>query len=209
MLAKIQRARAFTNGEIDFNTVGEKSGQYVMSNNPSVAQALADGNMTQEEYNQLTNNDEVTTQAKVMTEKKNEYDKYKRQLESIDDEVEQEYEGKTVTETFKSAIKANRDKQIRKLFNSASDEYQNAMGLYTELKNSATAVLAINMEQYKAEQAKQAEIAKEQRSMQAQKDLLQYKSDFEKRQAQEALNDPAIQIQATMDEFAKLGIVAQ
>jgi hypothetical protein len=65
------------------------------------------------------------------------------------------------------------------------------------------------MEQYKAEQAKQAEIAKEQRSMQAQKDLIQYKSDFEKKQAQEALNDPATQIQATMDEFAKLGIVAQ
>lgn len=36
-----------------------------------------------------------------------------------------------------------------------------------------------------------------------------YQSDFEKQQAQEALNDPEKQIDATMDEFAKLGIVAQ
>jgi murein DD-endopeptidase MepM/ murein hydrolase activator NlpD len=209
MLAKIQRARAFTNGEIDHNAVWEKSGQYVMSNNPSVAQALADGNMTQEEYNQLTNNDEVNTQAKVMTEKKDEYDKYKRQLESIDDEVEAEYADKQVTDTFKSAIKANRDKWIRKLFNSASDEYQNAMGLYTELKNSSTAVLAINMKQYEAEQAKQNQIASEERAVQRSKDALQYEADFNKAQAQEALNDPATQIKSTLDEFAKLGIVAQ
>jgi len=39
--------------------------------------------------------------------------------------------------------------------------------------------------------------------------MLQYKTDFEKKQAQEALNDPQTQIKATMDEFAKMGIVAQ
>jgi hypothetical protein len=39
--------------------------------------------------------------------------------------------------------------------------------------------------------------------------MFQYKSDFEKKQAQEALNDPATQIEATMQEFAKMGITAQ
>lgn len=37
----------------------------------------------------------------------------------------------------------------------------------------------------------------------------QYKTAQAKAQAELALNDPATQIQATMDEFAKLGIVAQ
>jgi len=91
----------------------------------------------------------------------------------------------------------------------ASLEYQNSLGTYTNLKADSTALLAQNMELYKTEQANKAEIAKEQRQLQFKKDLLQYKSDFEKQQAQEALNDPAKQIGATMDEFAKLGIVAQ
>ena len=206
MLAKIQKAKVFTNGEVDLIKTGEKMGAYVMSNNPTVAQALADGSMSQEEYNALTNNAEVETQAKVVSEKKDEYDKYKRQLENISDEVDLEFDGKEVTDSFKSAIKANRDKAIRRLFNSASDEYQNASGLYTELKNSSTQLLALNMEQYKTEQAQQAQLASEQRQVQAQKDMFQYKSDFEKKQAQEALNDPATAIASVMDEYKKLGI---
>lgn len=163
MLAKIQRARAFTNGNVDINSVWEKSGQYVATNNPWVAQALADGNITQAEYDQLTNNAEVTTQAKVVSDKKAKYEEYKRQLENIDSSVDQEFEWKEVTDGFKSAIKANRDKSIRQLFNSASDEYQNSLGLYTELKNSSTKLLEMNMEQYKIQQAKQTQIEAEKR----------------------------------------------
>jgi hypothetical protein len=92
MLAKLQRARAFTNGEVDIVKTGEKMGAYVMSNNPTVAQALSDGSMSQEEYNSLTNNAEVETQAKVVSEKKADYDEYKRQLENISDEVDLEFE---------------------------------------------------------------------------------------------------------------------
>jgi hypothetical protein len=54
--------------------------------------------------------------------------------------------------------------------------------------------------------AEQDQIAAEQRQVQAQKDMLQYKTDFEKKQAELALADPQTQIQATMDEFAKMGI---
>lgn len=39
--------------------------------------------------------------------------------------------------------------------------------------------------------------------------LNEYKSDFEKQQAEQALNDPATQIKATMDEFEKMGITSQ
>ena len=126
MLAKIQRARAFTSGVVNLEEIGTKQAQYVMSNNPTVAQALEDGYMSQDEYNSLTSNAEVVTQAKIVSEKKAEYDKYASQLENISDEVDEEYADKAVSESFKSAVKSNRDKAIRRLFNTASDEYQNA-----------------------------------------------------------------------------------
>jgi hypothetical protein len=47
---------------------------------------------------------------------------------------------------------------------------------------------------YSKDRAEQQQIASEQRQMQAQKDLVQYKSDFEKQQAEQALQDPATQI---------------
>ena len=52
--------------------------------------------------------------------------------------------------------------------------------------------------------AEQQQIAGEQRQVQAQKDLMQYKSDFEKQQAQEELNTPSIAIKSIMDEMSKI-----
>lgn len=180
-----------------------------MTQNPTVAKALDDGFMSKEEYDSLTNNAEVTTQAKVVSEAKTKYDEYKRQLEQIDDDVDAEYADKETTDSFRSAIKANRDKAVRRLYNSASDDLQNALGTYTELKNSSTALLELNMKQYEQKQADARLIAQEQRQMQSQKDLIQYKSDFEKQQAEQALNDPATQIGQTMAEFEKMGITSQ
>lgn len=206
MLAKIQKARIFMNGEVDMVKIWEKQGQYVMTQNPTVAKALEDGYITAEEYNQMTSTPEVEAQAKVVSEAKTKYDEYKRQLEQISDDVDKEYEGKETTDSFRSAIKANRDKAVRRLYTSASDDLQNASGLYTELKNSSTQRLELNMKQYEQKQADARQIAQEQRQMQAQKDLIQYKSDFEKQQAQEALNDPYKAIPAMIEEYKKLGI---
>ena len=206
MLAKIQKARIFMNGEVDMVKIGEKQGQYVMTQNPTVAKALEDGYITTEEYNAMTSTPEVEAQAKVVSEAKTKYDEYKRQLEQIDDDVDKEYEGKETTDSFRSAIKANRDKAVRRLYNSASDDLQNASGLYTELKNSSTQRLELNMKQYEQQQADARQLASEERAVQRSKDALQYEADFNKKQAQEALNDPAIAIKSVMDEYKKLGI---
>jgi hypothetical protein len=177
-----------------------------MSSNPTVAQALSDGYMSQEEYDSLTNNAEVATQAKVVSENKSKYDEYRRQLESISDVVDQEYEGKQVTEEFKNAIKSNRDKDIRRLFNSASDEYQNSMGLYTELKNSSTNLLEINMKQYETKKAEEAQIAQEQRAMKNSLALSQMEFDQKITQQAQAMNDPTQAISSMVEEYKKLGI---
>lgn len=52
----------------------------------------------------------------------------------------------------------------------------------------------------------QAGLAKEDRAIQAQKDALQYEADFNKKQAELALSDPATAIKSVMDEYKKLGI---
>lgn len=52
----------------------------------------------------------------------------------------------------------------------------------------------------------QNQIASEQRAVQRSKDALQYEADFNKKQAEAALNDPATAIKSVMDEYKKLGI---
>lgn len=56
--------------------------------------------------------------------------------------------------------------------------------------------------------AKSADI-QSQNAIRSQMALNEYKAEFDKQQAEQALNDPQTQIKATMDEFAKLGIIAQ
>ena len=62
------------------------------------------------------------------------------------------------------------------------------------------------MKQYEQQQADARQIAQEERAVQRSKDALQYQSDFEKQQAEAALNDPATAIKSVMDEYKKLGI---
>ena len=204
MLAKIQKARIFMNGEVDMVKIGEKQGQYVMTQNPTVAKALEDGYMSAEEYDSLTNNPEVEAQAKVVSEARAEYDKYKRQLENISDDVDAEYVGQS--DSFRSAIKANRDKAIRRLFNSASDDLQNASGLYTELKNSSTQRLELNMKQYEQQQADERQIAQEQRQMENSLALSQMEFDQKIAQQTQAMNDPTMAISTMIEEYKALGI---
>lgn len=120
--------------------------------------------MSQEEYDSLTNNPSVEAQAKVVAEARTKYDEYKRQLENISDTVDEEY--KTDNEIFRNAVKSNLDKSIRRLFNSASDDLQNALGTYTELKNNSTALLELNMKQYEQQKAQEAQLAQEARQQQ-------------------------------------------
>lgn len=89
------------------------------------------------------------------------------------------------------------------------DSYINAKELAKGDFDLAMKMAEGSYEAYSKDIAEQQQIASEQRQVQAQKEMMTYQSDFEKQQAQEALNDPEKQIDATMDEFAKLGIVAQ
>ena len=57
---------------------------------------------------------------------------------------------------------------------------------------------------YREDRAEQNQIAIENRKVQAEKDMMTYKSKQEKLAAEAALNDPATAIKSVMDEYKKL-----
>jgi len=110
MALKIQKAQAFNKGEVDLVKTGETQLANIFSQNPTVANAVSDGYMSKEEYDQLTNNAEVSAQGKLVEEKKTKYETIKAQYDAVEDDVNTEYTGKEVTDSFKAKITADRRK---------------------------------------------------------------------------------------------------
>lgn len=121
-----------------------------------------------------------------------------KQMDNVDDDVDKELAGSGATGSRIALEKASRKDKLGK-------EYNSQLKNYTTYANKANNLITQNTTVYTTQQAqKQAQNA-------AMLPFLtdQYKTEQEKIKAQEALNDPATQIEATMNEFAKLGIVAQ
>ena len=166
MALKIQKAQAFNKWVVDLVKTGETQMANVLAQNPTVAQALEDGNLSKAEYDQLTNNAEVSAQGKLVEANKTKYETIKAQYDAVEDDVNTEYTGKEVTDSFKAKITADRRKGMYKDYQIASLEYQNSLGTYTNLKADSTALLAQNMELYKEKQTAEALVAKETRTTQ-------------------------------------------
>lgn len=219
MKAKIEKAQLYTSGKINAEVIWEKQGAYVLSNSPTVANALADGFMSQDEYNQLTNNAEVSAQAKIMWEKKTDYETKKAQYDAVEEDVDKEFAWKETTDSFKAKIAADRRKGMYKDLTIATIEYQNAMGTYTELKNSSTQLLETNMKLYETRRAEEAKIASEQRQNQMNRENMVFQADlwlqtkqaeFEQGLAQQAqlASDPVSAVKSTLKTFSDLWILA-
>lgn len=172
-----------------------------MASNPTVANALADGNLSKEEYDQLTNNEEVSAQLQKVETNKTKYETIKAQYDAVEDDVNKEFDGKEVTDSFKAKVAADRRKGMYKDYQIASLEYQNALGTYTNLKDDATALLGQNMKLYETAQAEKAQIAGEERQMKNSLALSQAQFDQKIVQQAQLMNDPATAIQSVMDEF--------
>ena len=69
-----------------------------------------------------------------------------------------------------------------------------ADGTLSELKAQASSLFETNLKLYQDQRAEQQKIASEERAVQRSKDALQYEADFNKNQAEQALQDPATQI---------------
>lgn len=63
----------------------------VLAQNPTVANALDDNFISQDEYNKLTNNAEVSAQGKLVETNKTKYETIKAKYDAVEDEVDSEF----------------------------------------------------------------------------------------------------------------------
>lgn len=125
----------------------------------------------------------------------NEIDK---QMENIDSEVDTEFKWSGATGSRLAMEKAARRDVLNKDRDSQVREYTTYANRASNLITQNTTSFQTQQQQQQAQNAAMLPFIQD-----------QYKTAQAKKQAEAALNDPATQIQATMDEFAKLGIVAQ
>ena len=187
---------------VNSTQIYENASSDILSNNPTTANYLADGVITQEEYDQATNNTQVVAKAKEVEEKANKYNTLKAEYDSIEDEVNAQFPWSP----FADSIIADRQKAKYKNLVLAKWEWETATGTLTELKSQASTLFETNLNLAEKRREEQNQIASEQRAVQRSKDALQYEADFNKKQAEAALNDPATAIKSVMDEYKKLGI---
>jgi len=187
---------------VNSTQIYENASSEIMSNNPTTANYLADGVITQEEYDQATNNTQVVAKAKEVEEKANKYNTLKAEYDSIEDEVNAQFPWSP----FADSIIADRQKAKYKNLVLAKWEWETATGTLTELKSQASTLFETNLNLAEKRREEQNQLLAEQRKIKAEKDMLQNKTDFEKKQAELALKDPATAIKAVMDEYKKLGI---
>lgn len=203
MKQKLTDAQVYRAGNpVNSTQIYENASSEIMSNNPTTANYLADGVITQDEYNQATNNTEVVAKAKEVEEKANKYNTLKAEYDSIEDEVNKQFPWSP----FADSIIADRQKAKYKNLVLAKWEWETLTGTLTELKRQASTLFETNLKLAETRRAEQNQIASEQRKIQAQKDALQYEADFNKKQEEAALQDPATAIKSVMDEYKKLGI---
>lgn len=210
MKQKIIDAQVYKNANpAPVQEVYANSANDIVANNPTTASYLADGVITFDEYNKATNNPAVVTKIHDVEVKTNKYNTLKAEYDAIETDTKAEYQNKGGSGAYIDSIIADRQKSKYKNLQLASGEVDTANGTLTQLKSQASNLFETNLKLYEMQRTEQNQIKSEQRQVQSQKDMMQYKSDFEKKQAEIALNDPKTQIQATMDEFEKMGIVSQ
>lgn len=125
----------------------------------------------------------------------NELDK---QIANIDSEVDTEFKWSGATGSRLAMEKASRRDNLNKDRDSQVREYTTYANRASNLINQNTVSFQTQQQQQQAQNAAMLPFITD-----------QYKTAQAKKQAEFELNDPATQINATIDEFSKLGIVAQ
>lgn len=121
----------------------------ILSNNPTVAQALEDGSLSVEEYQALTNTPDITEKSKNVSKLKEEYIKLKSDYDAVEDDVNAELSGKWLSTSYINAKISERRKSLYKWLSLAEQLYSSAMWELTTMKKDATDLLETNLWLYK------------------------------------------------------------
>lgn len=130
----------------------------ILSNNPTVSQALEDGSLSVEEYQSLTNTPDIAEKSKNVSKLKEEYIRLKSDYDAVEDEVLEEFKWKGKSGSYlRAKIQARRNSLFKEL--SLSEQlYTSAMWELTTMKNDATALLNTNLQLYKEQQSRQQQL---------------------------------------------------
>jgi len=92
MKQKITEARAFTGGQqVDYQKFTQAMTSEILSANPNISNALADGTLSEAEYSALTNTPEVVSKATDVENKINAYNKLKAEYDDIETQVNKDF----------------------------------------------------------------------------------------------------------------------
>lgn len=149
---------------VNSTQIYENASSDIMSNNPTTANYLADGVITQAEYDQATNNTQVVAKAKEVEDKANKYNTLKAEYDSIEDEVNKQFPWSP----FADSIIADRQKAKYKNLVLAKWEWETATGTLTELKSQASTLFETNLNLAEKRREEVNKVASEERQVQAQ-----------------------------------------
>ncbi len=153
---------------------------------------------TPEQIRAIINTPDVIAAQDKATQIELSMNEIEKQMDNVDADVDAEMKWSGATGSRIALEKASRKDKLGK-------EYNSQLKNYTTYANKANNLITQNTTLYTTSQAQK--LAQNNAMLPILQD--QYKTEQAKAQAEADLKDPAIQIKNTIEEFAKLGIVAQ
>ncbi len=118
----------------------------------TLAQAMKDWTINQDEFNQMTNNSQITTKAEEVEDLANDLARQRADYEAIKKATEEEMKGTGASRIAINQLIADRQESLLWPLNLAITDYNNALWTLTELKKSSADLFALNYDSYKTQE---------------------------------------------------------
>lgn len=134
---------------LNYDKVTESASSTILSNNPTTAQALADGFISVDEYEKITNTPAVLAKLNEVQEKNSAYNNAKFEIEQAVEKAKQDFAGSPFLQWIIDDIRTAGQPRLSLL----RSEADNALWVYTELKSDSASLFETNLAQYNKELA--------------------------------------------------------
>ena len=157
----------------------------------TIADAMANNYIDQNEYNSMTNTPEITAQQNDYKKQKEEVLKLQAEYDGIEDEVEQTLKWTWATKRARDRMIRNKQKELLGPLNLAINMANLSLWMLTQLKEDKTKLFTTNLWLYQAKQAEASQLAQEQRqqafqsaqdvkNFEQQKEIMKLQQDYQK-----------------------------
>ena len=204
MEARIKEARIYAT-PVNPNKFLENQSSQILSQNSKVAQAFDDWLLSLDEYNQMTNNPDVVSQAKLKQEKEQALNTFNKEWSDARDKAKKEF----AWSAFLDSILSDIDKWYKSRADYLQWEVQIATWTLSDLKATSTALFNANINEYIAYRNGQIEVDKTKATNAM--DLQQNQAEYDQKIAQQAqaMWTPELAIPSVIEQYASQGVFAQ